>query len=319
MKIAIGLKLVDGPWGGGNAFARYLKQHMESRGHEVVSELNDDDIECALLMDPRKESSSATFNDDDIRRYRKKNPALKVLHRVNECDERKGTRGVNERIIEANQVADHTVFVATWLKELYEVQGIPCADRSVILNGADRSIYHPGGEPGWDGMTPFRLVTHHWGGNWMKGFDVYSQLDEWLADADFKSQWDFTYIGNLPEGFEFRNARYLKPLSGNELAAELRAHHGYISASINEPGSHHQNEGGCCGLPLLYRNSGCLPEYCSGYGVEYEPENLRERLGEFRDQYSSLKEKMNAFPRTADNMAAQYETLITEVVEKGKK
>ncbi|MEM6885407.1 MAG: hypothetical protein AAF571_10275 [Verrucomicrobiota bacterium] len=317
MKLSIGLRMVDGPWGGGNAFARYLAAYMQEKGHVVVSDLEHPDIDCILLMDPRKKSASATFQDAQIMEYRKNvNPAVKVIHRVNECDERKGTQGVNQRIIEANQVADHTVFVASWLKELHEKQGIPCARRSVILNGADINIFHAKGNPLWDGEEPFKLVTHHWGGNWMKGFDVYEALDQQMADPEFSRKWQFTYIGNVPEGFEFKHARYQEPLSGESLAAELRSHHGYISASINEPGSHHQNEGGNCGLPILYRKSGCLPEYCEGFGVEYHgPEDLMEQMDQFRQNYGELKSLMPGFPRTAERMASEYLELINEVVK----
>ena len=29
----------------------------------------------------------------------------------------------------------------------------------------------------WDKKGPLKLVTHHWGGNYMKGFDIYKKLD----------------------------------------------------------------------------------------------------------------------------------------------
>ena len=40
-----------------------------------------------------------------------------VVHRINECDERKNTDYVNKSLIKANKVADHTVFVSSWLKK----------------------------------------------------------------------------------------------------------------------------------------------------------------------------------------------------------
>ena len=53
------------------------------------------------------------------------------------------------------------------------------------------------------------------------------------------------------------------------LAAELKRHHAYVTGSMNEPGGNHQNEGALCGLPLLYRRSGCMPEYCAGFGIDF--------------------------------------------------
>ena len=34
------------------------------------------------------------------------------MHRINECDERKGTNFVNKYLIEANKIADYTVLLA---------------------------------------------------------------------------------------------------------------------------------------------------------------------------------------------------------------
>ena len=45
MKISIGTNVKDGPWGGGNLFAINLTNYLHSEGHEVVSNLKDDDID----------------------------------------------------------------------------------------------------------------------------------------------------------------------------------------------------------------------------------------------------------------------------------
>ena len=44
MKISIGTNIVDGPWGGGNLFAINLSNYLKSKGHDVVSNLDDDNI-----------------------------------------------------------------------------------------------------------------------------------------------------------------------------------------------------------------------------------------------------------------------------------
>ena len=45
MKISIGTKIKkDGPWGGGNLFAINLTNFLISHGHEVISNLEDDDM-----------------------------------------------------------------------------------------------------------------------------------------------------------------------------------------------------------------------------------------------------------------------------------
>ena len=54
MKVAIGTEIREGPWGGGNAFANVLKNFLINEGHEVTTNLFDDDIDIVLITDPRK-------------------------------------------------------------------------------------------------------------------------------------------------------------------------------------------------------------------------------------------------------------------------
>ena len=61
MKIAIGTNIKDGPWGGGNAFARNLSSFLIESGHEVVYSLVDKDIDIILLTEPRKLSETSSL------------------------------------------------------------------------------------------------------------------------------------------------------------------------------------------------------------------------------------------------------------------
>ena len=120
MKISIGTKTKDGPWGGGNLFAINLKNFLEDKGLTVINNLNHDDIDIILITEPRKTSESSAFTHQQVINYLKyvNNESL-IVHRINECDERKNTNYINKYIIEANKVADYTIFVSTWLKNLY--------------------------------------------------------------------------------------------------------------------------------------------------------------------------------------------------------
>ena len=118
MKISIGTNIKDGPWGGGNLFAINLKEFLISKGHDVINNLNDTDIDIILITEPRKTSESSAFTHLDVKDYINfVNKESLIVHRLNECDERKGTNFVNKYLIEANKVSDCTIFVSTWLKK----------------------------------------------------------------------------------------------------------------------------------------------------------------------------------------------------------
>ena len=49
MKVSIGSKIVQGPWGGGNLFAINLSEYLIKHGHEVIYDLSEPDIDLILL------------------------------------------------------------------------------------------------------------------------------------------------------------------------------------------------------------------------------------------------------------------------------
>ena len=316
MKVAVGFRIQDGPWGGGNRFAAALVAALRERGDCVCQTLDEDDIDVILMMDPRWRHSSVTFTPGAILRYLLfTNRQALVVHRINECDERKQTRHMNPLLRRANYCADHTVFVSSWLRQLDLWQDRPDTPSSVITNGADAAVFNPRGWQPWLGLGPLKLVTHHWGGNWMKGFDIYQRLDAMMAEPEWSGRIKFTYIGNVPRGFAFRHAHYVAPLDGEALADELRSHHAYVTASINEPGGNHQNEGALCGLPLLYRRSGCLPEYCDGFGISFDEHDFIGRLQQLIDTYDSLAVSMPGYPHTSERTCENYLALFDELIK----
>lgn len=318
MKIAVGSRPYDGPWGGGNRFVAALVEGLQAAGHAVVHDLEDRDIDIILLTDPRTRSPNVTFGAGAILRYLlAKNPRAIAVHRINECDERKGEPFINHRLKRANYAADVTVFVGEWLSRLPLWREILREPWFTVRNGADTRVFNPAGFRPWDGQGPLKLVTHHWGYHPMKGFDVYRKLDEMMGQPEWRERIAFSYVGNLPKGFAFQNARYVAPLDGAPLAAELASHHAYVTGSINEPGGNHQNEGALCGLPLIYRDSGCMPEYCVGFGVPYQgPDDVAAALETLLANYPAFAKHMPAYPHTAQKMVADwlalFETLLKE-------
>jgi len=317
VKISIGARLHSGPWGGANQFCKSLSRRLEDAGHEVRFDLATSDIDIILMITPHRDLGICAYSDREIFEYLSKvNSRAIVVHRVNDCDERKGTTGVNARMVHANLCADHTVFVGSWLSEMFLERGWPCQNSSVILNGADRSIFNAQGHERRSPGKSLRLVTHHWGAGWLKGFDIYKRLDEMLADEPWRSQIDFTYIGNLPEGLELRHSQYLEPRHGVALADELRKRHVYLTASQHEPGGNHQNEGACCGLPLLYRNSGCMPEYCGGYGVMFDEDDFEAKLREMLADYDKWSGRIDEYPHDDGEMSRQYIDLFLALLNR---
>lgn len=316
MKISIGMNIQGGAWGGGNQFSLSLSEYLREKGWDVFFDLAEPDLDIIVLTEPRLILRSSAYDDQDIKYYRRfKNPRVLVVHRINECDARKGTNYVDKILLEANQCADHTVFISSFLSAKFLAAGIKSPSYSTILNGASGDLFYP-----TDRLKtlsiPAKVVTHHWGGHWLKGFDIYQKLDQMLSEEKWRQQLEFTYIGRVPKGFRFTYARHLQPLSGTALADELRRHHIYLTASQNEPAGMHHIEGAMCGLPVLYRSSGGLPDYCEGFGLSFYGDDFTEKLIGIMKSYDYWSERVSQYPFTAKRMSNEYMKLFTELVDR---
>jgi glycosyltransferase involved in cell wall biosynthesis len=319
MKISLNSKFLSGPYGGGMRFANFMREFLTRKGVEVVNTLENEDIDLILHINPFPDLAmgASAYSYLDAYKYKKRHPNTVIVERVNECDERKGTNYMNKRLVAAAHKSDFVVFIASWLRPLLLKAGLDEKKPwRVILNGADKKVFNTDEKEFWDGKNKIRIITHHWGDHPNKGHVVYKKLDELLEQEKYRDLFEFTFIGRIPKGFEYKNSRTLEPLSGAELAKELKKHHVYITASENEPAGMHHIEGALCGLPLLYINSGALPEYCQGYGLEFSESSLKEKLVEMRERYLEFAERIKSYDKTADKMAGEYLKLFRELYAK---
>lgn len=322
IKIALGYEIKNEPWGGGNKFLASFKDYFEKKGAKIVHHL-EEDLDIIILIDPRR--GSGTFNHKDVARYKRRNPRTKVITRVNDCNKSKLNDDSDRDTprLEACEVSEVVVFVSQWLRDYYIEKGFDKNISHIVINsGADESIFNPQGYTYWKKGIPMKIVTHHWSYNWNKGADIYLFLDELLEDSWMKEQFQVTFIGRLPritpksKEIKFNNTYHIPPLSGQSLAEELKKHHVYLTAAKWEPGSMHQLEGACCGLPILFSNEGGgIVESCQGFGIEFTKENFPISLFKMLEQYGDLVTKMNNFPFTANAMNKKYEELISSLLQ----
>jgi glycosyltransferase involved in cell wall biosynthesis len=319
MKIAINMKVQKGPFGGGNQFLKQLIDFSDTNGIKIVHDLNDNDIDLILMMDPRPFLSMTSFGPKDILNYKYKYPKVAVVHRINECDERKATKFMNAQIVLGNLVADASVFVSQWLKDLYAHLPMSARLSFVIHNGSDSEIFKWREKSLPTGGQKIRIVTHHFAANYMKGWEAYLEVDKLISKAEWKNKLEFHFIGNVPSGIKSENIIFHKPVSGRVLAELISENHIYITGSLNEPGSNHQIEAGLCGLPLIYINSGGIPETCHGYGAMFSiVAEIEPALTEIIKNYSQYQAQLKNFPYDGQKCVGQYIAMFKDLVSQNR-
>lgn len=305
---AVNLKPRSGSWGGANQWTSQLVRFLQYNGWKVRFDLNGHaDV---IVMTHTGFSNATSFGWEDVERFKKRHPGVKCLHRINDNDIRKETSEMDSLLAASNRAADHTVFVSGWLRD-HHASGWFDSSRphSVITPGADARFFHPIGNHPPSPGEPIRIVTHHWSDNWKKGFDVYREIDELIANG-LEEQYELWVIGRWPSDLKWKSARTFGPASGDKLAVLLRQCHGYVSASRFEPGAMHVAEGLQCGLPLLYHHdSGGTVEQGRRYGMEISGD-LKKTLTEFSSSLPFLRERLLASPPSGSRMAAEYFALI---------
>jgi glycosyltransferase involved in cell wall biosynthesis len=217
-------------------------------------------------------------------------------------------------LAEANQVADHTVFIAEWLRDYHAERWF---DRgrahSVIYNGADPAIFHPVGNRPYEGQAPFRVVTHHWSDNMLKGFDVYEQLDKELAAGKLPGV-EFRVIGRWPSQIRWQAAKTFPPAAGPALAAQLRECHAYLTASRWEPCGMHHVEGAQCGLPMIYHeDGGGIVEAGQRYGIGFR-DDVCAAVEQMRQEYDTHRQRLFAAMPSGQRMCFAYADLVQSLV-----
>jgi glycosyltransferase involved in cell wall biosynthesis len=266
------------PYGGSNQFLIALRGELERRGLRVsASRIGPETWACVL--------NAALF---DYRRLRRGlRPGCRVVHRVDGpiASYRGYDDGTDERIAAINaEVADVTVFQSRYSLDAHRRLGIDLRRPTVIHNAVDPRIFHPPPPRAPLGGRRVRLISTSWSDNPNKGAAVYELLDDQLDWSRF----EYTFVGRAP--VRFRRIRTVPPVPSEQVAALLREHDVYLTASVNDPCSNSVLEGLACGLPAVYARSGGHPELVGEAGLGFaDPAEIPALLGRLVEEYEERR------------------------------
>jgi glycosyltransferase involved in cell wall biosynthesis len=208
--------------------------------------------------------------------------------------------GTDQRIWQINhELADATIFQSHYSLQKHLELGLEMRNPCVIMNAVDGDIFHPHGHIAFERQRKIRLVSTSWSDNPNKGAATY----QWIEDHLDWERFDYTFVGRSP--IRFQRIHMREPLSSTELAAVLRQHDIFITASVNDPCSNSLIEALACGLPVLYLHSGGHPEIVGQAGLGFSSaEEIPTLLDQLVDEYEQRQAQINL--PTMEEVAERY-------------
>ena len=285
------------PFGGANQFLRALRRDFTRRGLRVETNAVGPTSRGCLFN---------SFNFDVERLTRRRRPGCAMVHRVDGpvALYRGQADGTDERVAAINgALADVTVFQSRYSRDAHEKMGSVFRRPTVIPNAVDPGIFHPAPAPRVPRGRKVRLISTAWSDNANKGGPAYRRLESMLDWSRF----EYTFVGRCAESFE--RIRRVPPLRSRELAATLRDHDIYVTASLHDPASNALLEGLASGLPALYVKSGGHAEIAgeAGFGFD-EVEDVPALLDRMVAEYEEIRARIRV-PALAD-VAERYLGLL---------
>lgn len=307
MRVYLNRKPRSGPWGGGIKTVNKLVEDLKKRGHDVVFNLQDD-IDVIFCIDPRPNDIGEWYQN--FMNYKAYSPKSKIIQRVGDLGTHSKPQLTN-LVKQTLNISDYFIFPSEWARDWIGFKGENCR----VIHNAPMDIFHMHKNAKLETQETPKLVTHHWSTNPKKGFHVYKQLDE---HAQKTGEFEFTYIGRLPEGIELTN--YIPPQGAQLVARELKKHDVYVTASVEEAGANHVLEALAAGLPVVYhKDGGSINNYCHKYGEEYS--SFEELLGNLRKviaNYKEYKERVLTYDLDNVKIVNDYINIIEEVQNEAK-
>jgi hypothetical protein len=302
VKIYINRRPKLGPWGGGIKTVNKLVNKLIQEGHSVCYKL-ENNVDVIFCIDPRPNEYGEWYQN--FIDYRNVNPGTKIIQRVGDL----GTHSkpeLTKLVAQTLQISDFMIFPSEWSRDWIGFKGDNCE----VVHNAPMSIFYENRQVNLTTSVKPKLVTHHWSMNPKKGFHFYQFLQEHI---DRTSEFDFKYIGRLPDEINIKNKT--DPIAASALSIELPKNDIYITASIEEAGANHVVEALGCGLPVVYHEAGgSIDDYCKNYGESFETfENMLESIRLVAASYSTYKNKALSYNRNNDDVVLKYLEMINNV------
>jgi glycosyltransferase involved in cell wall biosynthesis len=211
-----------------------------------------------------------------------------------------------------NIFANATIFQSEWSRKINYKLGLKKKKNEIVISNApDSKIFNSEGKIKFSLKRKTKIIATSWSNNWNKGFKDYMWLDN---NLDF-NKYEMIFVGNLPDNFEFKNIKHVKPLNSFDLAEKLKNSDIFITSSKKDPCSNSLIEAIHCGLPAIALNDGGHPEIIKKGGILYNKiEDVPNLINKIKKNYYFYKKAISI--NSIDKIGHRYFSFIERILTK---
>ena len=254
------------PEGGMYTFIAGFTAFLEQNGVPLTRRL-DDEFDVLFV-------NSWAVPFEAVRDVKRARPSVRVVQRVDGAAVDYGRMDdADARQARVNLLADLTIFQSVYSRHsVREKYRVIVQDGPVILNPVDVAAFAPDGPRREFGGSGPRVITVCWSTNRLKGTWQIDRLAAENPDVTFVLAGRFEHIGRHD------NVQRLGHLGRDDLAAALRSCDAFLNLSENDPCPNVVIEALASGLPVVFRDSGGVPELVGDCGVALDRPGFRAAL-----------------------------------------
>jgi len=291
------------PEGGMYTFIGNFLAWLETTGHEFTQDITGDyDV---LFV------NSWVVAPEIVRRVKRERLTVRVVHRVDGAALDYGSNPASDRLqARVNLFADITIFQSNYSRfSAREKFRVIAQDGPIIYNPVDTALFTPEGPRIDVPADRPRAACAAWSVNRRKGTWRIDELAAQHPDITFVLCGRFDAVSSRP------NVLRLGHISRADMSHALRSCDVFLNLSENDPCPNVVLEALASGLPVLYRDSGGVPELVGDCGAPIEVETFRAALDRVLADQEALASKARQravrhfapdeiFPRYWDAMAS---------------
>ena len=261
-------------------FIGELTRFLEERGVPFTRRL--DDAFDVLFV------NSWAVPYETVRAVKRERPDVRVVQRVDGAARDYGrTDDADDRQARVNLLADLTIFQSRYSRHSVRTKfKVIAQDGPVIYNPVDLDRFTLAGARR-DVPGRIRVANAAWSINRLKGTWQIDRLAAENPDVDFVLCGRYDHLADHP------NVHRLGYLGRDDLAAALRSCDVFLNLSENDPCPNVVTEALASGLPVIYRDSGGVPELAGECGIAIDGPGFRGAL----DQTLARREELGVAAR----------------------